>query len=135
MNNGKISIRYAKALLSSAKEAKVEEKELLPEEIIEGHVGDNYTTERKVIVNYKTAEPEPENKTGKMTEEPIEVKYYYEKVPSGIITVKYVDIETEEEIKYKETKEDGTEEEKTYRYEITGYIGDEYETELKEIPY
>lgn len=26
MNNGKISIRYAKALLSSAKEAKVEEK-------------------------------------------------------------------------------------------------------------
>ena len=115
-------------------EAKVEEKEILPEEIIEGYVGDNYTTERKVIVNYRAAEPEPENKIGKMTEEPIEVKYYYEKVPSGIITVKYVDIETEEEIKYRETNEDGTEE-KTYRYEIKGYVGEEYETELKEIPY
>jgi hypothetical protein len=44
-------------------EAKVEEKEILPEEIIEGYVGDNSITERKVIVNYKAAEPEPENKT------------------------------------------------------------------------
>ena len=35
------------------------------------------------------------------TNETRTVKYYYEKVPSGIITVKYVDIETEEEIKTK----------------------------------
>ncbi len=70
-----------------------------------------------------------------MTKEVITVIYYYEKVPSGTVTVKYVDIDTNEEITYIETKEDGTIEEKTYRYQITGNAGDKYKTEAKDIPY
>ena len=66
-----------------------------------------------------------------MTEEEIIVTYYYEKIPSGKVIVKYVDRETKEEIRY--TDDSG--EEKTYGYEITGYVGEEYKTEEKEIPY
>ena len=77
-------------------------KELYPEEVIEGHVGDSYTTSRKTITNYRAAEPEPSNKEGKMTKEDTYVIYYYEKIPSGTVTAKYVDIETKEEILYKE---------------------------------
>ena len=103
-----------------------EEEEISPEEIIEGLAGDEYITERKVIKNYRAAEPEPTNKTGKMLPDQIEIVYYYEKIPSGIITVKYVDIDTEEEITYKT---------ETYGEEIKGFVGDEYKTEEKEIPY
>ena len=106
-------------------------EKLAEDETIEGNVGDEYKTERKAIENYKKAEPEPTNKEGTMTKETIEVTYYYERIPSGKITVKYVDKETKEEITY----EDETGEEKTYGYEIRGYVGEEYKTEEKEIPY
>ena len=106
-------------------------EKLAEDEVIKGNVGDEYKTERKVIENYQKAEPEPTNKEGKMTEEEIVVTYYYEKIPSGKVIVKYVDRETKEEIKY--TDDSG--EEKTYGYEITGYVGEEYKTEEKEIPY
>ena len=36
-----------------------------------------------------------------MTREDIYVIYYYERKPSGIVTVKYVDVDTNEEILYK----------------------------------
>src|SRR5699024_2774063 len=91
-----------------------------------------YTTERKEIANYKPAEPEPENKTGKMEEEDIYVIYYYEKIPSGKVIAQYVDIDTMEEILYRDEK---TGEYKTYREESQGYVGDRYTTEEKEIPY
>ncbi len=106
-------------------------EKLAEDEVIKGNVGDEYKTERKVIENYQKAEPEPTNKEGKMTEEEIVVTYYYEKIPSGKVIVKYVDRETKEEIKY--TDDSG--EEKTYGYEIKGYVGEEYKTEEKEIPY
>ncbi len=106
-------------------------EKLTEDEIIKGNVGDEYKTERKVIENYQKAEPEPTNKEGTMTEEEIVVTYYYEKIPSGKVVVKYVDRETKEEIRY--TDDSG--EEKTYGYEITGYVGEEYKTEEKEIPY
>ncbi len=106
-------------------------EKLAEDEVIKGNVGDEYKTERKVIENYQKAEPEPTNKEGTMTEEEIVVTYYYEKIPSGKVIVKYVDRETKEEIKY--TDDSG--EEKTYGYEITGYVGEEYKTEEKEIPY
>ena len=105
---------------------------LYPEETIEGYVGDIYTTERKDIANYKPAEPEPENKTGSMTEEDIHVTYYYEKIPSGKVIAQYVDIDTMDEILYKDEE---TGEYKTYREESQGYVGDSYTTEKKEIPY
>ena len=107
-------------------------KELYPEEVIEGHVGDSYTTSRKTITNYRAAEPEPSNKEGKMTKEDTYVIYYYEKIPSGTVTAKYVDIETKEEILYKEEE---TGEYKTYREQMKGYVGENYQTEAKEIPY
>ena len=115
-------------------------KELLPEDIIEGWAGDKYNTERKEIPNYRQAEPEPDNKEGIMTKEDIYVTYYYEKIPSGIVTVKYMDIDTNEEIMYKvekpeESSNGETDEYKTYREQLQGYCGDEYKTEEKQIPY
>ena len=107
-------------------------KELYPQEVIEGHVGDSYITSRKTITNYRKAEPEPSNKEGKMTKDDIYVIYYYEKIPSGTVTVKYVDIETKEEILYKEEE---TGEYKTYREQMKGYVGENYQTEAKQIPY
>ena len=114
---------------------------LLPEKIIEGYVGDPYETTRETIENYRAAEPEPENSQGKMEENDndeentIYVTYYYEKIPSGKITVKYVDMDTGEEITYEEQREDGNSERKTYREEMQGYVGEKYVTEQKEIPY
>ena len=106
-------------------------EKLAEDEIIEGNIGDEYKTERKEIDNYQKADPEPTNAEGTMTEEEIIVTYYYEKIPSGKITVRYVDKDTKEDITY----EDETGEEKTYGYEIKGYVGEEYKTEEKEIPY
>ena len=110
-------------------------KELHEEETIEGVAGDNYKTERKVIENYQAAEPEPENANGKMEKDEIEVIYYYEKIPSGEITVKYIDIDTNEEITYTKTNENGSTQETTYKYQIKGKVGDKYQTEQKQIPY
>ena len=106
-------------------------EKLAEDEIIEGNIGDEYKTERKEIDNYQKADPEPTNAEGTMTEEEIIVTYYYEKIPSGKITVRYVDKDTKEDITY----EDETGEEKTYGYEIKGYVGEKYKTEEKEIPY
>ena len=105
---------------------------LAPEEIIEGFSGDSYETQRQEIANYKEAEPEPENSTGVMTRGDIYVTYYYERKPSGIITVKYVDIDTNEEILYKDAE---TGEYLPYREQLQGLCGLEYEVEQKEIPY
>ena len=123
------------------------DKVLLPEDTIQGYVGDIYQTVRKVVDNYRAAEPEPDNATGKMRvvrnpnnpdeiiDDTIIVTYYYERIPSGKITVKHVDEETDEEITYTVEKEDGTTEEKTYGYDIEGNVGDEYSTTPEDIPY
>ena len=105
---------------------------LAEEEIIEGYSGDSYNTQRKKIENYKVAEPEPENSIGTMTRGDIYVTYYYERKPSGIITVKYVDIDTNEEILYKNEQ---TEEYLSYSEQLQGLCGLEYQTTQKEIPY
>ena len=107
---------------------------LAKEEVITGFSGDEYSTERKEIENYKPADPEPENATGIMTKEDIYVTYYYERKPSGIVTVKYVDVDTNKEILYKVEVEDG-EEYVPYREQLQGLCGETYETEQKDIPY
>ena len=90
--------------------------------IIEGQLGDEYETEEKEVEGYRIVRLEyPDNAKGEITKEETEVIYYYERIPSGTITVKYVDIETEEEIADK--------------VEIKGFIGEEYKTEEKEILY
>ena len=97
------------------------EKELLPEDTIEGKVEDQYVTSRKVVETYRKAEPEPNNKSGKMTKETIVVTYYYERIPGGKVIAEYLDIDTEEEIEKSEITED--------------YVGEEYKTEEKYIKY
>ena len=108
---------------------------LAEEEIIEGFSGDAYSTARKEIENYKPADPEPENSTGTMTREDIYVTYYYERKPSGIVTVKYVDVDTNEEILQRQELPDGSEEYTSYREQMSGLCGLEYSTEQKDIPY
>ena len=110
-------------------------EELLDELVIEGNVGDVYQTSREVIKNYKSADPEPTNSVGRMTKEEIIVTYYYERIPAGKVTVKYLDVDTKEDLTYIEEHEDGTQEEKKYGYDIEGNAGDKYTTEKFDIPY
>ena len=101
---------------------------LLEDILIEGTVGENYKTEQKEIENYKYVEVKG-NPEGTITEDET-VMYIYEKTQNTILNVRYIDIDTEQDISYKEGEED-----KTYSYQIPGNIGDDYETEEKEIPY
>ena len=92
--------------------------ELLYSELHEGDKGDIYKIESKKFEGYELVEDKlPINSEGEMTEELIEVTYYYRK-PVGI-TVEYVDKETGEKIAENEI--------------IAGYKGEEYTTEQKEI--
>lgn len=91
------------------------------EEIIEGKVGDKYKVEQKEIEDYDYVEVKG-TEEGEMTKEEIVITYVYKKQNIGKLTIKYLDLDTDEEIE-------------DYTYEITGKIGDEYETEKKEIPY
>ena len=92
--------------------------EKLDEEEIQGHIGDSYDTEEKEFDGYDIVE-KPSNSTGEMTEEETVVKYYYQR--KAEVEVKYLERGTEYEIAPSET--------------IEGYVGDNYETEKKEIPY
>ena len=90
--------------------------ELLPEKIIDGYVGKEYTTVAETIPNYTLVE-KTTNFEGTMTEDEIEVVYYYAQNTSVI--VKYLEKDTNfvlvEEVL------------------IEGYEGKDYETEKKDI--
>ena len=90
-------------------------KEIADSEVINGHEKDSYTTETKDIENYVLVE-EPENKSGTMTAEPIEVIYYYVQISAGVIE-KHIDEFTNEVL-----------DSKTYQ----GNEGDTYTTSSKE---
>ena len=92
--------------------------EKLDEEEIKGHIGDSYNTEEKEFDGYELVE-KPSNSTGEMTEEETVVKYYYAR-------------KAEVEVKYLEK---GTEYEIAERENLVGYVGDNYETTQKDIPY
>ena len=92
--------------------------EKLDEEEIKGHIGDSYDTEEKEFDGYELVE-KPSNSTGEMTEEETVVKYYYQR--KAEIEVKYLEKGTEYEIAPSEI--------------IEGYVGDNYETSVKDIPY
>ena len=120
-----------------------EGKDIIEQTVIEGLLGDKYKTEQKEIDKYVYIETKG-NEEGEMTREETEIIYIYAKTAK--LKVKYIDKDTNEEI-IKITKTDDvgagpvsaqnekTSEPKTYGYEITGLVGDEYETEQKEIPY
>lgn len=70
-------------------------EELSPSDYIGGKVGEEYYTEPKEISGYRLSEDKtPLNKTGKYTEDVIEVIYYYNKIPeqvnTGDIAVKFL---------------------------------------------
>ena len=92
-------------------------KELLGSKTYQGNEGDPYTTSSQEFEGYELNNTKlPNNATGTMTNEPIEVKYYYN-YKTGIV-VKYVDKVTGEEIIPEVVK--------------PGYVGDKYQTEKKE---
>lgn len=92
-------------------------EKITEDEIIEGHEGDSYQTEEKEFDGYDIVEI-PSNSTGEMKDEII-VTYYYKK--KAEVDVKYIEKDSEKEIAESE--------------KIEGYIGDDYKTEQKEIPY
>ena len=97
--------------------------EIIEQELHTGSVGDSYEIEPKELEGYDLVKEDeegnsklPENAKGKMTEEKIEVIYYYEKL--SVVKVEYIDKYTGETI--------GEE-------KIEGHEGEKYKTEAKEI--
>lgn len=97
-------------------------KDIIEKTEIEGKLGDKYKTEKKEIEKYEYIEAKGKEE-GEMTREETEIIYIYAKTAK--LKVKYIDIDTNGEIINSQT----------YGYEITGLVGDKYETEKKEIPY
>ena len=127
-----IILYYTKAKLKVLVKYQDKEGNSISEDVlIEGYIGDIYKTEQKEIENYRFVEVKGKTE-GVMTEREIIITYIYEKIEIGEVTVKYVDIDTDEEII---GSSNARPEGETYGYTITGYVGDEYETEEKEIPY
>ena len=93
-------------------------EKITEDEIIEGHLGDEYSTEEKEFSGYDLVE-KPSNSSGEMKEEETVVKYYYQR--KAEIEVKYLEKGTDFEVAPSET--------------ISGYVGDKYETEEKEVSY
>ena len=93
-------------------------EKITEDEIIQGHIGDDYKTEEKTFDGYDLIE-KPTNGEGEMTEEEIVVKYYYER--KAEVEVKYLEKGTDYEVEEGET--------------ISGHVGDKYETEQKEVAY
>ena len=89
---GMVTVKYVTTVWNEEK-AEYEEQEISELTILKGYVGDTYETIRKPIENYRGIAPEPTNKTGVYSEQPITVIYYYELLPKGEITVKYIDID------------------------------------------
>ena len=101
-------------------------QKLVEDEEIEKEIGQEYTTSpsNKIPSNYECINEKPEGYSGEITKETKEISYYYKLIKEqpeekqGKVIVRYVDVETE----------DGA-----YEYEITGKVGEKYETEAKEI--
>ena len=83
-----------------------------------GEEGDEYETEDKQFDGYDLEEI-PDNRKGKITDSSIVVKYYYNR--RAEIEVRYLEKDTENPLLGNEN--------------IIGRIGDNYETEQKDIPY
>ena len=94
----------------------VTKQEIAPSTLQSGLENDDYTTS-SVNINGYVLEVTPSNATGKMTVDQITVTYEYRKKSS--VTVKYVDIKTNESL----VEEDVV---------IKGLQGDNYDTEQKE---
>ena len=70
-----------------------EGQELAATEVRPGKVGEEYTTSRKEIQNYRKHGDDPQNAQGVFTPDKITITYVYEKIPAKII-VNYIDNST-----------------------------------------
>ena len=95
--NTNVTVRY---LEKDSTESDSDNKELVPDIVIEGYAGKDYETEKKQISGYTFVEVKGEV-SGKMTEEPIEVIYYYAQNTKA--KVEHIDRETGEILKEETT--------------------------------
>ena len=77
-------------------------KEIAKSKTIDGYVGKEYTTEKINIDDYNYLSS-TDNTAGKMTEDTLEVIYYYNKQKYSTYTINYLDADTRKPIK--ESKE------------------------------
>ena len=121
IRKAKVHVRYIDAV--TKEDIEVENPETGEMEklsyTIPGHEGEHYDTQSKQIDGYVLPEL-PENRTGEMTEEPIEVIYEYRKL-SGGVTVNYLNILPNKEPVLPSEKKNG-------------YEGESYKTEPKNVP-
>ena len=84
-------------------------KEIAKSKTIDGYVGKEYTTEKINIDDYNYLSS-TDNTAGKMTEDTLEVIYYYNKQKYSTYTINYLDVDTRKPIKepkeVKDQKED-----------------------------
>ena len=110
------------------------------DETIEGKVNDTYTTSAVEVPDYYELIGTPTNASGEMTKDEIIVVYYY-KIKKYPYTVKYIDKDTNKEIKTAkngESKDYGTEitvdsekvEINKYTYDLADIAGDTSKTKL-----
>lgn len=98
--------------------SKDNEDKLAEENKVEGFAGEKYTTESMKIKGYQITE-EPTNAKGTFTTNTTYVTYYYENAKQGKVAIKYIDIDTNEEIQKAE--------------EIRDFVGEKYKLQAKEI--
>ena len=110
-----IKIYYAKKAEATVQYIDKTTGKIMEEKTEKGYVGKELRTEAKNFENYILVE-EPEEKTIKMQEEKIVLKYYYIKISSGVIE-KHIDIKTGEIL---------------YNTTYNGLVGDTYTTQEKE---
>ena len=86
--------------------------EVVADETKTGNIGAPYATKlaENVSAEYEAVSEEVENQSGEYIDGTIEVTYYYERIASGKVIVRYVDVDTEEEIAEGE--------------EVKGYVGE-----------
>ncbi len=122
MTKDDIIINYYYARISEGvieKHIDIISGEILDNEIYSGSEGDKYITSSKKFSGYDLVESMlPINATGKMTIEPIEIRYYY--IRKASVRVEYIDVVTGENL-LDEYEEDTTE-------IINGHEGDSYKT-------
>ncbi len=99
---------------------KVTGEKMAEDEVLNGHEGDKYETERKNIDDYKLIEI-PENADGTMTKEEIKVTYYYSHISGGVI-INHIDMKNGKQL-LDETKVEGYEGAlyETHEENISGY--------------
>ncbi len=89
--NKEINVTFKKiAAKVIIKYINTEGKTLLPDETLNGYVGETYLTVRKDVTGYIAYGEEPTNKQGEYTKQDITVTYVYRNAKTGII-VKYLD--------------------------------------------